>query len=176
MSSSKKKKKKKPTTTTTTRVNSERDGNELWQIVTDHPDIFGRHVVPKLNDSSAAGHRTGQCRLWISEYLEKVSDTAPVAEGQSPVMYYPKVRPGCMFLLYKEQVKEHLHYSPLGVQQVLAGTAQEWYGDQRESLQVEGARAMRTWLQEVRGLPENSRKAASGHHREQTKEGARCPA
>ena len=54
MSSSKKKKKsrkkkKKPTTTTTTRVNSERDGNELWQIVTDHPDIFGRHVVPKLN-------------------------------------------------------------------------------------------------------------------------------
>ena len=53
-SSSKKKKsrkkKKKPTTTTTiTRVNSERDGNELWQIVTDHPDIFGRHVVPKLN-------------------------------------------------------------------------------------------------------------------------------
>ena len=56
MSSSKKKKKsrkkkKKPTTTTTTitRVNSERDGNELWQIVTDHPDIFGTHVVPKLN-------------------------------------------------------------------------------------------------------------------------------
>ena len=56
MSSSKKKKKKsrkkkkKPTTTTTiTRVNSEGDGNELWQIVTDHPDIFGRHVVPKLN-------------------------------------------------------------------------------------------------------------------------------
>ena len=53
-SSSKKKKsrkkKKKPTTTTTiTRVNSERDGNELWQIVTDHPDIFDRHVVPKLN-------------------------------------------------------------------------------------------------------------------------------
>ena len=44
------KKKKKPTTTTTiTRVNSERDGNELWQIVTDHPDIFGMHVVPKLN-------------------------------------------------------------------------------------------------------------------------------
>ena len=44
------KKKKKPTTTTTiTRVNSERDGNELWQIVTDHPDIFGTHVVPKLN-------------------------------------------------------------------------------------------------------------------------------
>ena len=44
------KKKKKPTTTTTiTRVNSERDGNELWQIVTDYPDIFGTHVVPKLN-------------------------------------------------------------------------------------------------------------------------------
>ena len=53
MSSSKKKKKKKPTTTTTTRVNSERDGNELWQIVTDHPDIFGRHVVPKLNGNDA---------------------------------------------------------------------------------------------------------------------------
>ena len=59
MSSSKKKKKSRknkrqpPTTTTTTttitRVNSERDGNELWQIVTDYPDIFGTHVVPKLN-------------------------------------------------------------------------------------------------------------------------------
>ena len=45
---SSKKNKEKPTTTTT-RVNSERDGNELWQIVTDHPDIFGTHVVPKLN-------------------------------------------------------------------------------------------------------------------------------
>ena len=42
---------KTPTTTTTptttsTRVNSERRGNELWQIVTDHPDIFDTHVVP----------------------------------------------------------------------------------------------------------------------------------
>ena len=50
---SRRKKKKAPTTTTTTttttRVNSERRGNELWQIVTDHPDIFGTHVVPKLN-------------------------------------------------------------------------------------------------------------------------------
>ena len=45
---SSKKNKEKPTTTTT-RVNSERDGNELWQIVTDHPDIFDTHVVPKLN-------------------------------------------------------------------------------------------------------------------------------
>ena len=55
---SRRKKKKTPTTTTTptptttttsTRVNSERRGNELWQIVTDHPDIFDTHVVPKLN-------------------------------------------------------------------------------------------------------------------------------
>ena len=60
MSSSKKKKKKsskkkkKPTTTTTIkRVNSERDGNELWQIVTDHPDIFDTHIVTKLNDNDA---------------------------------------------------------------------------------------------------------------------------
>ena len=52
---SRRKKKKTPTptptttTTTSTRVNSERRGNELWQIVTDHPDIFDTHVVPKLN-------------------------------------------------------------------------------------------------------------------------------
>ena len=51
---SRRKKKTTPTTTptrttTSTRVNSERRGNELWQIVTDHPDIFDTHVVPKLN-------------------------------------------------------------------------------------------------------------------------------
>ena len=62
--SSKKKKQKKPPqeektptttttpTTTSTRVNSERRGNELWQIVTDHPDIFDTHAVPKLNGTT----------------------------------------------------------------------------------------------------------------------------
>tara|TARA_X000000368_G_scaffold414768_1_gene405222 strand:- start:29 stop:463 length:435 start_codon:yes stop_codon:yes gene_type:complete len=32
------------------RVNSERnDDRLLWRIVTDHPDIFDTHIVPKLN-------------------------------------------------------------------------------------------------------------------------------
>ena len=36
--------------TTATRVNIERNDNRLlWRIVTDHPDIFDTHVVPKLN-------------------------------------------------------------------------------------------------------------------------------
>ena len=35
---------------TAKRVNSERnDDRLLWRIVTDHPDIFDTHIVPKLN-------------------------------------------------------------------------------------------------------------------------------
>ena len=37
------------TTTTTTTTDSEGNENRLWRIVTDHPDIFDTHVVPKLN-------------------------------------------------------------------------------------------------------------------------------
>ena len=33
--------------TTTKRVKS--DNGLLWRLVTDHPDIFDTHVVPKLN-------------------------------------------------------------------------------------------------------------------------------
>ena len=29
--------------------NGESDKNELWKIVTDHPDIFDTHIVTKLN-------------------------------------------------------------------------------------------------------------------------------
>ena len=36
-------------TTTTTTTDSEGNENRLWRIVTDHPDIFDTHVVPKLN-------------------------------------------------------------------------------------------------------------------------------
>ena len=31
------------------RVNKEDNNNKLWQIVTDHSDIFDTHIVPKLN-------------------------------------------------------------------------------------------------------------------------------
>ena len=34
---------------TTTTTDSEGNENRLWRIVTDHPDIFYTHVVPKLN-------------------------------------------------------------------------------------------------------------------------------
>ena len=30
-------------------VNSERNGNRLWRIVMDHPNIFDTHIVTKLN-------------------------------------------------------------------------------------------------------------------------------
>ena len=33
----------------TTTTDSEGNENRLWRIVTDHPDIFDTHVVPKLN-------------------------------------------------------------------------------------------------------------------------------
>jgi len=35
--------------TTVERVKSECDGNRLWRVVTDHPDIFDTHIVTKLN-------------------------------------------------------------------------------------------------------------------------------
>ena len=34
---------------TTTTTDSEGNENRLWRIVTDHPDIFDFHIVPKLN-------------------------------------------------------------------------------------------------------------------------------
>ncbi len=34
--------------TTTKRVKSERN-RLLWRLLTDHPDIFDTHIVPKLN-------------------------------------------------------------------------------------------------------------------------------
>ena len=51
MSSKKKKnrRKKKKVPTTTMQVNSERNGNRLWRIVMDHPNIFDTHIVTKLN-------------------------------------------------------------------------------------------------------------------------------
>ncbi len=51
MSSKKKKnrRKKKKVPTTTMQVNSERNGNRLWRIVMDHPDIFDTYVATKLN-------------------------------------------------------------------------------------------------------------------------------
>ena len=46
----KKKKTPKTTTTTTMRANDDEPNDAvLWQIVTDHPDIFDNHIVPKLN-------------------------------------------------------------------------------------------------------------------------------
>ena len=36
-------------TTTAERVNNNDNNKLLWQIVTDHPDIFNTHVVTKLN-------------------------------------------------------------------------------------------------------------------------------
>ena len=52
--------------------------------------------------------RTHHCRLWIQEYLRKVSDSAPAPRRKSGLLYYPKVRPGFIYLLYKEEVKQHL--------------------------------------------------------------------
>ena len=51
MSSKKKnnRRKKKKVPTTTMQVNSERNGNRLWRIVMDHPNIFDTHIVTKLN-------------------------------------------------------------------------------------------------------------------------------
>ena len=34
--------------TTAKRVRGERNDNRLWRLVTDHPDIFDTHIVPKL--------------------------------------------------------------------------------------------------------------------------------
>ena len=39
--------------TTVERVKSECDGNRLWRVVTDHPDIFDTHIVTKLNGNDA---------------------------------------------------------------------------------------------------------------------------
>ena len=57
MSNKKKKKsrKKKKAPTTTMQVNSERNGNRLWRIVIDHPNIFDTHIVTKLNGNDVKG-------------------------------------------------------------------------------------------------------------------------
>ena len=30
-------------------MDGERDDGTVWRLVTDHPDVFEKHVVPKLN-------------------------------------------------------------------------------------------------------------------------------